>query len=201
MRSEKARSSDVLEGEVQLGGVLDVEFLGEGGVVPVSGGGQLGAGEEEPLGDQGQHEVALPRGLRGDDGVEPEAADHGEDRFDVAMGTGADVVEELGGGDEGLSLKGATDQVNDRQGEVGEVSQGLVLDLAVRAEGAAEIVAGVRHPFDGVGDFAHVNGSRFARHTRNIRVPSDIVKGIAKRFWLQNLARIRLNSFSGNKLR
>jgi hypothetical protein len=174
--------------EFVLVGVLDAKFLGEGGGVPVAGGGQLGAGEEEPLGDQGQHEIALPRGLGSDGGVKSQASDHGEDGLDVALGSGANVAEDLLGGDEGLSLEGATDQVDDRQGEVGEVSQRLVLDLAVLAVGAAEIVAGVGHPFDGVGDFAHVNGSRFAHHTRNIRVPSDIVKGIAKRFWLQKPA-------------
>jgi hypothetical protein len=117
------------------------------------------------------------------------------------MGPGANIAEELGGGDEGLSLEGATDQIDDRDGEVGEVSRRLVFDLAVLAVGAAELVAGVGHPFDGVGDSAHVDGSRFACHTRNIRVSSDIVKGIAKRFWLQIIARIRANSFSGNELR
>ena len=60
----------------------------------------------------------------------------------------------LGGGDEGLPLEGAADQVDDGDGEVGEVAEGLVLDLAVLAVGAAEIVAGVGHPLDGVGDFA-----------------------------------------------
>ena len=72
---------------------------------------------------------------------------------------------------------------------------------AILAIGAAEIVAGVRHPFDGVGDFAHVNGSRFARHTRNICVRADIVKGIPKRFWLQKVTRNCANSFAGNELK
>ena len=108
--------------------------------MPVSGGGQLGAGEEEPLGDHGQGEVTLPRGSGGDDGVEFEASDHGEDGLDVAMGSGADDAEDLRGGDEGLPLERAADQVDDRDGEVGEVAEGLVLDLAVLAEGAAEII-------------------------------------------------------------
>src|SRR3954451_11538543 len=55
--------------EFVVAGVQDVEFLGEGGVVPVSGGGQLGAGEEESLGDQGRDEIAWPRGLGSDGGV------------------------------------------------------------------------------------------------------------------------------------
>ena len=71
---------------------------------------------------------------------------------------------------------------------MGEVAEGLVLDLAVVSVGASEIVAGVGHPLDGVGDFADVDGPWFACHARNIRVPSGIVKGIAKRFWLQKVA-------------
>jgi hypothetical protein len=72
--------------EFVLGDVLEVEFLCERGVLPVAGCGQLGAGEEEELGDQGGDEVALPRGAGGDEGVEAEATDQGKDRFDVAIG-------------------------------------------------------------------------------------------------------------------
>ena len=39
--------------ELILGGVGDVQLLGQGGVVPVSGVGQLGAGEDQSFGDHG----------------------------------------------------------------------------------------------------------------------------------------------------
>ena len=79
-------------------------------------------------------EVALPRGAGGDEGLEAEASDHRQDRFDVAMGPGAEGAEGLGGGDEGLALEGAADQVDDVDREVGEVAEGLVLDLAVLSD-------------------------------------------------------------------
>ena len=125
----------------------------------MAGGGQLGAGEEETLGDHGDHQVASPRGAGGDEGVEAEAPDHPQDRFDVAVGPGAEDAEGFGGGDEGLAFEGAADQVDDMEWEVGEVSEGLVLDLAVLPEGAAEVIAGVGHPLDGVGDFVNVDCS------------------------------------------
>ena len=50
--------------EMILGGVGDVQLLGQSGVVPVAGVGQLGAGEEQAFGDHGDHQVALSRGLR-----------------------------------------------------------------------------------------------------------------------------------------
>ena len=69
-----------------LGGVFNMEFLSKRGIMPVPGGGQLGAGEQEPLGDHGQDEVPLPRAPGGDEVIEAEATDHRQDRFDVSMG-------------------------------------------------------------------------------------------------------------------
>jgi hypothetical protein len=154
--------------EIVLGGVLEVEFLTECGVMPVASGRQLGAGKEESLGDHGQHEVTLPRGPGGDEGVEAEATDHRQDGFDMAMRPRAEDAKGVGGGDEGLPLERAADQVNDRDREVGEVSEGLVLDLAVLSKGASEIVTGVGYPLDGVGDFGNVYCSWFAFHVPNI---------------------------------
>ena len=119
----------------------------------------------EPLGDHGQDEVTWPRGPGGDEGVEAEATDHRQNRFDMAMRPRAEDAKGVGGGDEGLPLERAADQVNDRDREVGEVSEGLMLDLAVLSKGASEIVTGVGHPLDGVGDFSNVDCSRFASHT------------------------------------
>ena len=57
--------------EVILGGVGDVQLLGQGGVVPVSGVGQFGAGKEQAFGDHGDHQVASSRGLGRDELVQP----------------------------------------------------------------------------------------------------------------------------------
>ena len=54
----------------------------------------------------------------------------------------------------------------DRQ--VGEVSEGLVLDLSVQSKQAAKVIAGIRETLDGVGDFSNVDCSWFAHHSPNI---------------------------------
>jgi hypothetical protein len=62
------------------------------------------------------------------------------------MGPRAEGAKSLGGGDKGLALEGAADQVDDLGREVGEVCDGLVLDLALLTVGVSEIVAGVGDP-------------------------------------------------------
>ena len=61
-------------------------------------------------------------------------------------------------------LEGATDEVDDVGRQVREVAEGLVLDLSVLSEGAAEIVTGVGGPLVGVGDFGDVDCAGFACH-------------------------------------
>ncbi len=51
--------------------------------------------------------------------------------------------ESLGGGQEGFTGQGAADEVDQRVGEVGEVAEGFVLDVAADAEGAAEQMGGI----------------------------------------------------------
>ena len=55
----------------------------------------------------------------------------------------SDNLEELLGGDEALALQGAPNEFNDVGGQVGEVADGLVLDLAVLAITAPQQVSGV----------------------------------------------------------
>jgi hypothetical protein len=86
----------------------------------------------------------------------------------MAMRPGAEDAKGLGGGDEGFPLERAADQVNDRDWEVGEVSEGLMLDLAALSKGASEVVTGVGHTLDSVGDFGNVNGLWLAYHSANI---------------------------------
>ncbi len=129
--------------EFILVGVLEVEFLGERGVLPVAGGGQLGAGEEKALGDHGRDEIALPRGCGGDEGVEAEATDHFQDRFDMAMGSGAEDAEGLGGRYEGFPLEGALDEFDDVIGQMGEIAEGLMGDGLADTDGTSEQVGDV----------------------------------------------------------
>src|SRR5512135_3206127 len=99
------------------------------------------------------------------------------------MGERARDVEGVGRGDEGLALERATDQVDDVDREVGEVSEGLMLDLAVLPEGASEVVAGIGHPLDGVGDFGDMDRARFACHASQYRDGSwDVSRNPRKDF-------------------
>jgi hypothetical protein len=59
------------------------------------------------------------------------------------MGARANHLEGLGGGNEGLALERAPDDVDQRIGQVRQVAQGLVLDLAVFAVAAAQQVGAV----------------------------------------------------------
>ena len=53
---------------------------------------------------------------------------------------------------------------------VGEVSEGLVLDLSVQSKRATEVIAGIGHTLDGVGDFSNVNcSSALSQKTQNLR--------------------------------
>jgi hypothetical protein len=102
---------------------------------------------KDAFGDHGQDEVALATGMRGQQGVQAEAAGSAEDGFDMAMGKAALNEEGAGGGDEPLAGQGAADEVDEGGGKVGDVAKGLVLDLRADAEGAAEEVGMVELAF------------------------------------------------------
>ena len=106
--------------------------------MPVSGVGQLGAGKEQAFGDHGDHQVALPRRLGGDEFLQSELADHLQDGLDVAVRERACDAEGLGRGDEGLALEGAFDDVDEVIGEMGEVAEGLMGDGLSLADGSSE---------------------------------------------------------------
>ena len=150
--------------EVILGGVGDVQFLGQGGVVPVSGVGQLGAGEEQALGDHGDDQVAPSRGLGGDEVVEAELADHRQDGLDMAVRERAGDAEGLGGGDEGLALEGAFDEVDDVIGKMGEVAEGLVGDGLSLADGPSEQMGDVGLSLVDPLGRSHMNGAASCWH-------------------------------------
>ena len=58
----------------------------------------------------------------------------------MAVGQAAHAVEAVLDGDEGLALQGPADDLDDIGGQMGEVAEGLVLDLAVLAEGTSQEV-------------------------------------------------------------
>ena len=54
--------------------------------MPVSGVGQLGAGEQQPFDDHGEDQITAPRRLGGDEVVQAELLDHRQDGLDMAVG-------------------------------------------------------------------------------------------------------------------
>ncbi len=124
--------------KVILGSVGDLQLLGQGGAVPVSGVSQLGAGEEEAFGDHGDHQVTLWRRLGRDEFVDSEFADHCEDCFHMPVRTCACDAESLSCRDEGLALEGAFDDLDDVRGKMGEVAEGLMSDGLSLANGPSE---------------------------------------------------------------
>ena len=98
--------------EVVLVGVFDPQLLGQRGVGPQPGGGQLGTGSEQAFDDQGHDQVALPRALGGEQPLEPQPAHGSQHGLDVALGPGAFDEEGLRGGDEGFAGQRAADDVD-----------------------------------------------------------------------------------------
>ena len=121
-----------------LGGIGDAQFLGQGGVEPVPGVGQLGAGEQQAFGDHGEDQIASPRRLGGDELLQSQLADHRQDGVDMAVRERAGDAEGLGRWHEGLALEGAPDDLDEVLGEVGEVTEGLMGDGLCLADRTSE---------------------------------------------------------------
>jgi hypothetical protein len=124
--------------ELVLGGLSDAQFLGQGGVEPVPGVGQLGTGEQETFDDHGGHQVASPRRLGGDESFQSQLADHRQDGVDMAVRGRACDADGLGRGDEGLALEGPLDDLDEMVWEMGEVAEGLMGDGLSLADGPSE---------------------------------------------------------------
>ena len=67
-------------------GVAHREFFREGGRMPKPCGGKFRRGVDQTLRNHGEHEIAFPTGLRGDNGIESELLYRSEYGFYVAMG-------------------------------------------------------------------------------------------------------------------
>jgi hypothetical protein len=124
-----------VEGLVKLVDVriADREFFGQGGATPQPRGGQLGAGRDQTLRDHGHDQVALARGLGGNQAVQIELSNGAEDGLHVAVGDRVLDREGVLGADERFATEQALEGLDLVFGPVCEVSQGTGLDLAVQA--------------------------------------------------------------------
>ena len=120
----------------------DAEVGAQGGVGPPGQGGQLGGRGDDPGDDQRQGQVPLAA-RRAEQGGQPELGGHGVDGGGVAVRQGPGDGDRAGGGDELLAFEAGVDQVDDVAGQRGQVGDGLVLDRAAVAVGAAQVGRGV----------------------------------------------------------
>jgi hypothetical protein len=105
-----------------------------------TGGGELGVRSEHARGDERNRAITLRTATRREQAVDPELLERAEHGGDMAVGARAGDVEDVGGGHEGLAAERAADEVDDRIGQMREVAQRLVLDLARVAVGASQQV-------------------------------------------------------------
>ncbi len=150
--------------EVIFGGVDDIQLLGQGGAVPVPGVGQLGAGEEQALGDHGDHQVAPSRGLGRDEFLHSELANHRQHGIDMAMRQRAGDAEGLGRGHERLALEGAFDDLDEVIGKMGKVAEGLMGDGLSLADGSSKQMGDVGPSLVDPPGRSHMNGAASCWH-------------------------------------
>ncbi|MES1264666.1 MAG: hypothetical protein ABUU24_03325, partial [Variovorax sp.] len=90
-----------------------------------------------------QHQVAFAARLGGQQRGHLQAGHRGAGRLHMAVGARARDLERRGHGHEGLALQRAPDDLDEFVGQVRQVAQGLVLDLAVLAVAAAQQVGAI----------------------------------------------------------
>ena len=73
-----------------------------------------------------------------DEGMQVELLEGAEDGGDVAVGVAAQAGECSFGIDQRFAFESSADEIDDVVGEMGDIAEGLVLDLAVLAEGSAQ---------------------------------------------------------------
>ena len=167
------RGVDVIGGRVR-----DAEVGAQGGIGPPGQGGQLGAGLDHPGDDQGQDQVPLAaRGAQ--QGGQPQLGGHGVHGGGVAVRQRPGDGDRAGSGVQLLAFRGV-DQVDDVVRQRGQVGDGLVLDRAAVAEGAAQVRRGVVLAaallvhVAGLGDSDYVNLPAAPRHSQIITSCPDI---------------------------
>ena len=115
--------------EIVLVSVLQGEFLGQGGGVPQTGGGQLGGRMQQPLDDHGQDPVPFGRGSGVDQRRQLQPPHGFQQQLDMAMRQGAFDDEELVGVDQGFVFEHAPEALDLVLGPMGEIGQGAFMDL------------------------------------------------------------------------
>ena len=167
------------------GGLVNAEFLRQRRAAPLTCAGQLGTGSKQTLGDQGQDQVTLPGGLRGQQRIDAEFAHRAENGFDMAMRVGGQSAKSLRGRDESFSLEGSADDLNEAQRQMGKVTEGTVLDLAFVAVGLAQQKAGVGLALVLADNLGHMQGRGLHSHAVIIDTAPSRPRGAAKYSWLQ----------------
>ena len=136
---------------------------GEGGLAGERpGGGQLGLGVD----DSGDDQIPVPAPGAGQQRIQLEFLEGGQDGGDVTMGERAGAVEEVFGVDEGLAFEGSADELDDGVGEMGDVAEGFMFDSAVLAEGATEEMGAVDLVFVTASGGGYVNGATSFKHAK-----------------------------------
>jgi hypothetical protein len=82
----------------------------------------------------------------------------------MTMGKATDHFKGLVGRDKGLALESAFDQLDDMRWQIGEIAQGLVLDLASLSIGATQEVRLIGLAADNLGDRGYVAWPASNRH-------------------------------------
>ncbi len=77
----------------------------------------------------------------------------------MSVGPGAFDEEGLRGGEEGFAGQGAADDVDQGSGQVGEIAEGFMFDLAADAYGAAKQVGGIGTALVVALSYGYVNGA------------------------------------------
>jgi hypothetical protein len=123
--------------QVVLIGIGHAEVIGQRRGVPPAGGGEFRVGCDDARGNHRQHLFALATGLGGDQRGEPQALHRRGDGLHMAVRARACDLKGLCQRYEGLTLQRATDDLDQRLGQVREVAQRLVLDSAALAVAAS----------------------------------------------------------------
>ncbi|WP_429349561.1 hypothetical protein [Paraburkholderia sp. Clong3] len=95
-------------------------------------------GRHDARGDHGQHQVAFATGLGGNQRGEPQALHRRDHGLHMAVRARARDLEGLRQRHEGLALQRATDDLDQRLGQVREIAQRLVPDSAALAVAAPQ---------------------------------------------------------------
>ena len=156
------------------GGAGDAEVGAERHVAPPGEGGKLRARAGDPGDDQGQGQVPLAAG-RAEEPGQAELAGHRVDGGDVPVGQRPRDGDRrsVAGRGEGLAFQCGLDRVDHVVGELRQVGEGLVADLAAVAVGAAQQTRLVLAPLSllvGVRalDPGHVHRRRLLHHDRSL---------------------------------